>query len=86
MSNYKLKLVDRRTCKVRVLTLQEFNKEFSNVLLTAISLYESHERRKNLLPPFMDYRDYKQDFYNSLKFNFNSYSCTCCSWYIENII
>lgn len=85
MSNFRLKIVDRRTRKVRVLTLEEFKREFSKELINAVNIYTTHANSRNFLPPFMDHRDYKQEFYDSLQFNFNNYACTCCSWYIERI-
>ncbi|MBP3847415.1 hypothetical protein J6I39_06665 [bacterium] len=84
MGNYKLKIVHRRTRQKRVLTLEEFKKEFNLQLIQGINTYTGHKKSKCFLPSFMDHNDYKADFYFSLQFNFNNYCI--CEWYIERIL
>ena len=68
------------------LTLEEFKAKFRNELTTAINSYTHQQEQKALLkPPFMHTNpDYKQDFYQDLRWNFNNYAPT--NYYIEKQI
>lgn len=83
MSNYKIKLVSRRTRQERVLTLQEFKQEFHKELRQAINTYSAHQRSKDFFNIYFRNPDYESDFYNSLQFNFNNNAVS--EWYIERI-
>ena len=83
MSNFKLKLVSRRTRQERVLSLQEFKQEFQNELYQAINTYSAHQKSKDFFNAYFRNPDYKSDFYMSLQFNFNNYAMS--EWYIERI-
>ena len=68
------------------LTLEEFKAKFRNELTTAINSYTHQQEQKDLLkPPFMHLNtDYKHDFYQDLRWNFNNYAPT--NYYIEKQI
>lgn len=68
------------------LTLDEFKEKFRNELTTAINSYTHQQEQKDMLkPPFMNPNpDYKQDFYQDLRWNFNNYAPT--NYYIEKQI
>ena len=67
------------------LTLDEFKAKFRNELTTAINSYTHQQEQKDLLkPPFMHLNtDYKHDFYQDLRWNFNNNSIS--TYYIEKI-
>lgn len=86
MSNYKLEITHRRTRKKRVLTLEEFKKEFAEELKNIIDYYSQEMEKNNYLPDIMGKKDHEGDFYLSLHFNFNNYGRFFCDWYIERIL
>ena len=85
MAELKVKIANKRTREMRVLSLEEFKKEFSKELQTAVKLYSEAKERKDFMP-FRN-KDYESDFYfpGSLRFNFNNYA-HFCEWYIENFV
>mgnify|MGYP000785934468 FL=1 len=72
ISNFKIKLISRRTRQERVLTLQEFKKDFYNELRQAINTYSTHREQSLFYERFYKNHDFESDFYNSLQFNFNN--------------
>lgn len=85
MNNFKLQIRNRITRQKRVITIQEFKKEFAKDLKTIIDYYSQEKEKNNFLPKIMNKTDYEGDFYLSFYFNFNNYGRLFCDWYIEKI-
>lgn len=67
------------------LSLDEFKLKFRNELACAIQIYSNQQMQKDMLmPPFMTVNtDYRADFYNDLRWNFNNFVQS--EWYIDRI-
>ena len=77
----KIILKHRRKNEKLELTLEEFKIKFKNELYQAINTYKVHN--KSFLPEFCHKGATEQDFWFSLRFNFNNYAI--CEYYIEQI-
>lgn len=67
------------------LTMSEFKIKFSKELSSALQLYTKKQKQKDMIKPlFMHINtDYKSEFYNDLRWNFNTNSNS--KWYIDRI-
>ena len=67
------------------LTLEEFKIKFSNELTSAINIFTHHQQQKDMIKhPFMTLNtDYRADFYQNLRWNFNNNAQT--PYYIDRI-
>ena len=67
------------------LTLEEFKIKFRNELTSAINIFTHHQQQKDMIkPPFMTLNtDYRADFYQNLRWNFNNNAPT--PYYIDRI-
>ena len=67
------------------LTISEFKIKFSKELSSALQLYTKNQKQKDMIKPlFMHINtDYKSEFYNDLRWNFNTNSNS--KWYIDRI-
>lgn len=77
----KIILKNRRKNEKLELTKEEFKIKFNKELNQAINTYKAHN--KSFLPEFCKKGPTEQDFWFSLRFNFNNYAI--CEYYIENI-
>lgn len=67
------------------LTISEFKIKFSKELNSALQIYTNNQKQKDMIKPlFMHINiDYKSEFYNDLRWNFNTHSTS--EWYIDRI-
>ena len=67
------------------LTISEFKIKFSKGLSSALQIYTNNQKQKDMIKPlFMHINtDYKSEFYNDLRWNFNTHSNS--EWYIDRI-
>ena len=77
----KIILKHRRKNEMLELTKEEFQIKFRNELSQAINTYKAHN--KSFLPEFCKKDATDQDFWFSLRFNFNNNAV--CEYYIEHI-
>lgn len=84
MAELKVKIANKRTREMRVLSLEELKQEFSKELQEGFKIYSDQKEKKNFLPHQKN--DYESDFYfpGSFRFNFNNYVNS--DWYIENFV
>lgn len=85
MSNFNLQIKNRVTREIRVISIQDFKKQFAKELKSIIENYSKNMREHNYLPEIIRKIDYEGDFYLSLYFNFNNYGRSITDWYIERI-
>lgn len=67
------------------LTISEFKIKFSKELSSALQIYTNNQKQKDMIKPlFMHINtDYKSEFYNDLRWNFNTHSNS--EWHIDRI-
>ena len=78
----KIILKHRRNNEKLELSLEEFKDKFYNEIAQAVRSFL--ENNKSFLPEFCKKDATEQDFWFSLRFNFNNYAI--CEYYIERII
>ena len=82
----KIIIKNRRNNKEeQILTLEEFKTKFSKELETAVQIYSRDKQYKDSLkPPYIaSQSDYKADFYQDLRWNFNNNAQSV--YYIDKI-
>lgn len=77
----KIILKHRRKNERLELTVEEFENKFRNELHQAINTYKANN--KSFLPEFIHKGVTDQDFWFSLRFNFNNYAIS--DYYVEQI-